>query len=195
MLSASIAYALIVLCSVIALPILILRKRVRGHGLAVFTPFAVTAMIIAASISSPWFATFAPWRWLRLVFLFLWLPAMLVLEHKQWLSYSDSYAKWGFRVSVFSILLAFGGWALDKTENWELVSTAQTNDSQAWLAGRNGEDGYLFVKAGDGSLASDKLLDSVGGDIRNYSIRTHNARIELCLQARGASAIECHATR
>ncbi len=167
------------LVGVVTLPILIRRKSIQIPLLllvAAVGPAAATSFWI----EEPWFATSGDWRWLRLILLFSWVPALLELERRGRFIYASLPAKWIFRGALSSLLLGLSVWAAAKTEGWGLIQSHVNWNTWCWLAESNGEDGYLFTRVGNGPLRSEKLLDSVGSPaIYSYSIRWVGNQIEL----------------
>lgn len=172
--------AVTTLVGVVTLPILIRRKSIQIPWLllvAAVGPAAVTGLWI----EDPWFATGGAWRWLRLILLFSWVPALIELERRGRFIYANSPAKWMFRGALSSLLFGLSVWAATKTEGWGLIQAHANWNSWYWLAESNdGEDGYLFTRVGNGPLRSEKLLDSVGSPaIYSHSIRWVGSQIEL----------------
>lgn len=177
-----VGYFLLTLAGVIMLPILLRRKSIQGPWL-LFAIFVIPAVVTGLSIKDPWFATEGIWRWVRLILLFSWAPVVLGFEIRNKFLYATQVAKWTFRWTLCALMLGFSIWAFGKAERGNLVQAHVHAGSWYWLvASEDGEDGYLFTRDENGSLRSQKVLDSVGGDgIYSYAIRWENDRMQVFL--------------
>lgn len=169
---------IVTLTGVLALPSLLYLDKIKISW-RFFAIFVLPAIVTAILIKAPWFAVDTTWRWIRLILLFSWVPAILELEHRGHVIYTSPTRKWFSRWILYSLLSVFTIWALNKTEGWGLVQAAENGKSWCWLAeNNNGDDGYIFTRIYNRPLESQKVLDSVGS-VYTYSIRWVENKIEL----------------
>ena len=165
---------------IVTLPILIYSKEIRIPW-RLFAIFIGPAVATGILIKDPWFTTFGVWRWLRLILVFSWIPALLELERRGHLIYESTTRKWLSRWALYSLLSVFTVWAVNKTEGWGLIQAHFNGNSWCWLAETtDGEDGYIFTTDKNNHIQSEKLLDSVGTPyIYSYYIQSNGNQLEL----------------
>lgn len=172
--------AVAVLIGVAAMLGMVFRKRIRIPWLllaAAAAPAVATGLLVA----EPWFAVGGDWRWLRLLLLFSWVPALAELDRRGHFVCATASAKWLCRGTLSGVLLLFSLWTAGGVEGWGLIQAHADWNKWCWLAERDGgEDGVLFTRFGDGPLQSEKILDSVGSPtIYSYSIRWAGEKVEI----------------